>query len=117
MAGAKGHRAIKLLRARPKDKRGGNEPHEEDFVREPQSLAVRVDAYLDHMRMLNRTEAAVLSQWHALKYFMRWAHERDLTHPEQITYCVIERYQRWLWRYRKLNGKPLSVSSIGKQVS
>jgi len=111
MAGKSGYKAVKNLRQRPKDKRGGNERPEENFVRDDDSLATRVDGYLEHMHVVNRTPKAVQSQWHALKYFLRWIHEREVVYPGQVTYTVLEQYQRWLWRYRKKNGKPLSVSS------
>ena len=111
MGGDKGYRGVKHLRHRAQDKRGGNAPPEEHFIRDDNSLAVHVDAYLDHMRVLNRTPKAVRYQWNALKYFMRWTHERSISQPDQINYPVLEQYQRWLWRYRKANGKPLSVSS------
>ncbi len=111
MAGKSGKDAIPNMRTRPRGKRGGHDRPDEDFIRDDNSLATLVDAYLDHMRMLNRTPKAVLSQWHALKYFLRWAHERDLVYPGQFTFPTLERYQRFLWRYRKANGKPLSVSS------
>lgn len=111
MAAKSGKEAIPILRARSREKRGGSAAPAEDFVRGENSLATHVDAYLDHMRMLNRTPKAVRSQWNALKYFLRWAHERDLTGPDQVRFAVLESYQRFLWRYRKANGKPLSVSS------
>jgi integrase/recombinase XerD len=111
MAGKSGYEAVKRMRTRPQDKRGGNEPPPEDFIRDPESLAVHVERFLDHQRMLNRTDKAVRSRWHGLKYFLRWAHERDLVYPAQVTHSILQGYQRWLWRYRKANGKPLSVSS------
>lgn len=111
MAGDKGYRGAKHLRHRAQGKRGGKAPPDESFIRDENSLAVHVDAYLNHMRMLNRTDKAVRYQWNALKYFLRWTHERSLSHPDHISYPILESYQRWLWRYRKANGKPLSVSS------
>jgi integrase/recombinase XerD len=111
MAGKSGYQAAQRMRTRPRDRRGGNERPEEDFVRDPEGLAAGVDAFLDHLRALNRTDSAIRDKWHALKYFLRWAHERDLIYPRQITHPVLERYRLHLWRYRKANGKPLSVSS------
>ena len=111
MAGKSGYGAVGRMRARPPEKRGGNGPADEDFVRDPGSLAVHVERFLDYQRMLNRTDKAVRSHWHGLKYFLRWARERDLVYPSQITHPILQSYQRWLFRYRKANGKPLSVSS------
>ena len=51
----------------PRTSGAGNAPPEEHFIRDDNSLAVHVDAYLDHMRVLNRTPKAVRYQWNALK--------------------------------------------------
>ena len=40
-------------------------------------------------------------------YFHEWCHERDLEAPIEITRPILERYQRWLYHYRKTNGQPL----------
>lgn len=40
-----------------------------------------------------------------------WADERGLTHPQQVTRAVLERYQRWLYHYRKKDGAPLAATS------
>ena len=90
MAGKKGYEAVKILRVRPRNKRGGNEQPKENFSYEGQTLAVFLDQFLDHLRSLNRAEKHVRSQWNALKYFLRWTHERDLIYPDQITFAVLE---------------------------
>lgn len=46
-----------------------------------------------------------------LRYFILWCEERGLTQPQQITKPIIERYQRYLFHYRKQNGEPLSSRS------
>jgi len=53
-----------------------------------------------------------------LKYFTAWATARGLTKPEDVTRAVLERYQRWLYHYRKRTGTPLSVwSQHGRLVA
>ena len=111
MSGTKGYKAVQHLRTRAESKRGGHTLQEEDFIRDGQSLAFHVERFLDHMRILNRTDKAVRSQSNSLKYFLRWSHERDYIYPDQINHAALESYQRTLFRYRKANGKPLSVSS------
>ena len=111
MAGKRGYEAVRNLRARPPEKRGGQDPTPEHFDKDGLTLAVYADRFLDHMRILNRTPKAVRSHWHGVKYFLRWAQERDLVRPHQVTHPILQGYQRSLWRYRKANGKPLSVSS------
>jgi integrase/recombinase XerD len=111
MSGKRGYEAVRILRVRDPEKRGGQEPTPERFDTDGLTLAVYADRFLDHLRMLNRTPKAVRSHWHGVKYFLRWAQERDLAWPHQVTHTILQGYQRWLWRYRKANGKPLSVSS------
>jgi integrase/recombinase XerD len=111
MAGKRGYEAVRNLRARLPEKRGGQDPTPENFDTNGLTLAVYAERFLERLRMLNRTPKAVRSHWHGVKYFLRWAQERDLVQPPQVTHTILEGYQRWLWRYRKANGKPLSVSS------
>jgi integrase/recombinase XerD len=48
-------------------------------------------------------------------YFLEWAKERSLEDPAEITRPVLERYQRWLFHYRKANGSPLTFrTQIGR---
>src|SRR5881397_486393 len=53
-----------------------------------------------------------------LKYFTAWATAHGLTKPEEVTRADLERYQRWLYHYRKRTGGPLSVwSQHGRLVA
>jgi integrase/recombinase XerD len=117
MAGKKGYAAVRNLRFRAPEKRGGLDAPPEHFDRNGLTLAVYADRFLEHMRMMNRTPKAIRGQRHNAIYFLRWARERELSRPEQITHPVLQGYQRWLWQYRKANGKPLSVSSQRSRVS
>ena len=47
----------------------------------------------------------------ALKRFITWCDERELSHPRDITLAVLERYQRYLYHYRKPNGAPLTFGT------
>lgn len=47
----------------------------------------------------------------ALKRFVLWCHERDLQQPQDITKPILDRYQHYLYYYRKADGQPLSFSS------
>jgi integrase/recombinase XerD len=46
-----------------------------------------------------------------LSCFIRWAHERGLAHPSEITRPVLQRYQRHLYLARQKNGQPLAWST------
>ncbi|MBI5688532.1 MAG: site-specific tyrosine recombinase XerC [Verrucomicrobia bacterium] len=78
---------------------------------DPQGFAVLATAYLDALRVRNYSEATIASREHHLREFIRWAEERGLTRPSEVTKPTLERYQRFLFHYRKKNGQPLSFRS------
>jgi integrase/recombinase XerD len=45
----------------------------------------------------------------SLRRFIAWADERGISDPRSITRPMLERYQRYLFYYRKADGKPLSL--------
>ena len=47
----------------------------------------------------------------AIRRFILWAGERNLTRPQEITLPILDRYQRHLYHYRKTDGMPLSFTS------
>jgi integrase/recombinase XerD len=59
----------------------------------------------------NYAERTVGNRRQYLGYFIEWCAERGLTKPGEITKPILERYQRYLYHYRKKNGRPLSFRS------
>lgn len=72
-------------------------------------LEALIDEYLDWIGAHNFSEDTVITRRSYLAYFHGWCRERGLENPTEITRPILERYQRWLFHYRKKNGKPLSV--------
>jgi integrase/recombinase XerD len=68
-------------------------------------------AYLEALRVRNYSERTVESREHHLREFVKWCAERSLARPVEITKPILERYQRWLYHYRKKDGQPLSFRS------
>lgn len=62
-------------------------------------------------RERNYSEATIKKRITYVRQFARWCCDRDLTRPTIITKPILESYQRHLYRYRKLNGEPLSWGS------
>ena len=46
-----------------------------------------------------------------LGYLAGWLLERGITRPSEVTKPVLDGYQRWLFHYRKPDGKPLTFRS------
>jgi len=67
--------------------------------------------FLDWTRVKGFSKDTVKRRRSALKKFILWCHERDLQQPQDITKPILERYQRYLYYYRKTDGQPLSFSS------
>jgi len=74
-------------------------------------------AFLDWTGTIGLSEqtAAVRSQ--ALDYFIRWCDERSIRHPSEVTRAVLERYQRYLFHYRKKGGEPLAFSTQATRLN
>lgn len=52
----------------------------------------------------------------ALTFFIRWADERGLKHPAEVTRPILQRYQRYLYLYRTAQGKPLAYTSQSSRL-
>ena len=74
-------------------------------------------AFLDWTGTIGLSEqtAAVRSQ--ALDYFIRWCDERSIRHPSEVSRAVLERYQRYLFHYRKKGGEPLAFSTQATRLN
>lgn len=107
----RGYKAVHYLRHRAKKQRGGREEYTEKPKKKQGTLASYVEDQLEDMRIHNCTDKAVESKRGELLPFLRWAQERDLIYPDQISLNILESYQRFLWNYRKTNGKPLGIST------
>jgi len=46
-----------------------------------------------------------------VRRFIRWADERGIRAPQEVTRPILERYRRYLYHYRKESGEPLSFAT------
>jgi len=67
--------------------------------------------FFEAQAMTGKTARTVETYAQSLGYFVRWALERGLARPGEITRPMVERYQRHLFTYRKETGEALSFSS------
>ena len=75
---------------------------------DPFGMPVLVEKHLEWMAVKNYSERTIHKRRMYLELFLSWAHERGLYRPTEIIKPILERYQRWLYRYRKSDGSPLS---------
>jgi integrase/recombinase XerD len=67
--------------------------------------------HLNALQVRGYSENTVRSRQVYLRFFIEWAHEHGLREPIEVTRPVLERYQRYLFFYRKKNGEPLTFRS------
>jgi integrase/recombinase XerD len=78
---------------------------------DPFGFIVLSKSFFTWMAVTNYSESTIKNRRTYLKYFIVWCDDRGLTQPQEITRPIIERYQRYLYYYRKKDGHPLSFRS------
>ncbi|MBN4049923.1 tyrosine-type recombinase/integrase, partial [bacterium AH-315-M10] len=68
-------------------------------------------AFVEWMLVKGYAERTVENRQDYLTYFLQWCEDRGLSRPGEVTRPILERYQKYLYYYRKKNGKPLSFRS------
>jgi len=81
-------------------------------VRDPDSLYGMAEQYYAWMQVTNYSKRTIRDRRVHLGSFFAWCGDRGLVYPAEITKPIIERYQHYLFNYRKKSdGLPLSVRS------
>jgi len=70
-----------------------------------------IAAYLEWMEVHSYSEDSVETRAQVLHYFATWCEERGLLRSAEVTRPILQRYQRWMFYYRKKNGQPLGIST------
>jgi len=79
---------------------------------QPQTgLEVMMREYLNALLVQNYSTNTVSNREFLIRQFIQWCIERGLAEPVEVTRPVLERYQRYLFLYRKKNGEPMSFRS------
>jgi integrase/recombinase XerD len=78
---------------------------------DPDNLYAFMLRFLEAQRVKNYSARTIENRELYLRYFIEWCEERGLSRPQDITKPILERYQRYLFHYRKKNGEPLSTRS------
>jgi integrase/recombinase XerD len=67
--------------------------------------------YLEWMEVHSYSEDSVEHRAQVLHYFASWCEERGILRSTEVTRPILQRYQRWMFYYRKKNGQPLGVTT------
>lgn len=78
---------------------------------DPHGFGALCPAFMEWMRVKNYSERTVENRQHYMGAFVSWCQDRGITQPAEVTKALLERYQRWLYHYRKDNGQALTFGS------
>jgi integrase/recombinase XerD len=97
-------------RSRPGKIKGKSYPEKPDPL-QLLPLLRYMDEHFEWMLMTGYTQDTVRGRRQAIRRFIAWCDERGLATPQEITKPILERYQRHLFYYRKVDGAPLSLGT------
>lgn len=78
---------------------------------DPDGLFAYLLRYLESLKVKGCTEQTLYGTERYLRDFIAWCDTRGIERPHEVTKPILESYQRFLYYYRKRDGKPLSLSS------
>ena len=76
---------------------------------DPRGFPVAILDYCTALLTRHYSVRSVESHERHLAVLAGWLLERSVTRPSQVTRPMLQRYQRWLFWYRKRDGRPLSI--------
>jgi integrase/recombinase XerD len=88
-----------------------HKPNESVNLNDPQGMWVLMEQFFEWLRVKNYSEKTIEVRKVYLGYFINWCADRGVVRPAEVTKPIIERYQRFMYHYRKRNGDPLSFRS------
>lgn len=77
----------------------------------PDSLRTWAVRHIEWSRTRNYSDRTLETRTTQLLLFIDWAEARDVSRVFDVTKPILERYVRFLFYYRKRDGRPLSVAS------
>ncbi len=72
------------------------------------SLEFHIAEFLEWSQVRGFAETTIATRKRELDRLHRWLSERGVTRTSEVTKPMMDRYQRWLFHYRKANGQPLT---------
>jgi integrase/recombinase XerD len=67
-----------------------------------------LEEHLEWLLVKNYSEDTADHARYSIGDFIRWAEQRGMQHPMEVTRPILESYQRYLFYYRQKNGQPLT---------
>ena len=92
-------------------KKRNDVPKKELPAIEHNGLFAYLQAFLEWSGVKGLSKQTIEKREVSLRRWMLWCDDRGLDDPRLITKPILERYQKYLYYYRKANGEPLSARS------
>jgi integrase/recombinase XerD len=73
-----------------------------------QGFAAYIARYIEWLGVNNFSERTQYTYGRHLARFVEWCSERSITRPIEVTRATLEAYQKWLFHFRREDGRPLS---------
>jgi integrase/recombinase XerD len=83
---------------------------------DPFGFCALVADWVDWMGAHGYSPRTVENRQRMLAHLVVWLDERGVTRPVDVTRPMLERYQRWLFHYRKRDGTPLTFRSQSQRL-
>jgi integrase/recombinase XerD len=84
---------------------------------DPHGMAAALYGFTEWQRTKGYSERTIENRTRHMTTFILWCEERGIVRPVEVTRPVLERYQRWLYHYRKKDGEPLSFRSQHQRLT
>ena len=81
------------------------------------ALVRYLNAHFEHLLARGYSRDTVRARKQSIRRFISWADERGITDPNAVTRPILEQYQRYLYYYRKQDGRPLSLGMQGQYLA
>jgi integrase/recombinase XerD len=85
-------------------------------MKSDESFSCLLNLYLAWLKVSNFADTSVRNSGYDIRFFMKWCETRGISEPREVTYQILLNYQRWLYIYRKKDGKPLKTTTQLKRL-
>ena len=113
----KGFENVRRLRTRVQKGKALGGTTQRGVVPPSNELADNCPRYLQSLEARKLATETINHRRDALNQFFIWAAEHGVEKAEEVSLAVLESFQRWLVRYRKKDGKPLSSRTLRQRLS
>ena len=108
----------RILNIAGRGKRLNVAEREAHILHPPESQRAFAEKHYVWMEERNYSDQTITSRRGLLRQFFTWCEERGITDLSQVTHPLVERYQKYLFRYRnEKTGLPIAFSTQARTLS